>query len=404
MKIGVDSLKVLFWMNSGFDIHSTSEHLLKAVIEQLAKAGNHVHVVQMNQGGPLPELPADLAELGVTTDSISYIAPSKGNFIARYLCAIRYYRNCKGVLDSHRDSDAVFLQSTNVAVFSARLARKYNRNAVITLNVQDVFPYNLGYCGKIKRNGLVFRIMAYLQRLGYKTVDRIITISEDMKDTLVQDGTPTEKIKVVYNWSYQDEPYDRDKLDMTVPDRMFDKRYFNVVYAGNIGVMQNVDVLIETAKLMKDDKNVWFHIIGNGVYKDKLEARAKEYGITNISFWPMQSPEFAPAIYSAADVNVIPLVKNVYRTALPSKTATCLACQKPIIFAIGKDSSFGKKIFEETHNLVVEADNPDELVAALKKVQKGSNNNQSVEFFSNYCSISVNSRLYVDCIAKNINN
>lgn len=400
MKIGVDSLKVLFWMNNGFDIHSTSEHLLKAVIEQLAKAGNDVHVVQMNQGGPLPELPADLVELGVTTDSISYLAPSKGNFIARYFCAIRYYRNCKGVLDSHRDSDAVFLQSTNVTVVSARLARKYNRNAVITLNVQDVFPYNLGYCGKIKRNGLVFRIMAYLQRLGYKTVDRIITISEDMKDTLIQDGTPAEKIEVVYNWSYQDEPYDRDKLDMTLPDRMFDKRYFNVVYAGNIGVMQNVDILIETAKLMKDDKNVWFHIIGNGVCKDKLVARAKEYELTNISFWPMQPPEFAPAIYSAADVNVIPLVKNVYRTALPSKTATCLACQKPIIFAIGKESKFGQRIANETGCQIVSSDIAEELVKAIIDIRQGKVQYETGKFFIVHMSSTENSSKYAEIITR----
>ena len=73
-------------------------------------------------------------------------------------------------------------------------------------------------------------------------------------------------------------------MDLTPVSKMFKKGIFNVVYAGNIGVMQNVDILIETAKLMKDDKSVWFHIIGNGVYKDKLKARAKEYGITNISF------------------------------------------------------------------------------------------------------------------------
>lgn len=393
-------MKVLFWMNSGFDIHSTSEHLLKAVIEQLAKLGNQVHVVQMDQGGQLPKLPEDLAQLGVTTDSISYKAPSKGNYVARYLGAIRYYRSCREVLKEHANSDAVFLQSTNVAIVSARLARKYNRHANITLNVQDIFPYNAGYSGNIKRNGIVFKVMAAFQRRGYKIVDHIITISEDMKDTLVQDGTPAEKIEVIYNWSYQDEPYDQDKLDMAVPDRLFDKRYFNIVYAGNIGVMQNVDILIEAARLMMDDKDVWFHIIGNGVYKDKLEARAKEYGITNISFWPMQPPEFAPAIYSAADVNVIPLVKDVYKTALPSKTATCLACKKPIIFAIGKESKFGRQAMQEAGCPVIEADKPEELLEAIKRIQNGNRENKAGGFFLRYCKNTVNSRKYAETITR----
>ena len=94
--------------------------------------------------------------------------------------------------------------------------------------------------------------MATEQRYGYKHSDHIITISEDMKDTLVTDGIPVEKIEVVYNWSYQDELY--ENLDLSPVSQMFDKNYFNVVYAGNIGVMQNVDILVETAKLMKEDK------------------------------------------------------------------------------------------------------------------------------------------------------
>ena len=206
------------------------------------------------------------------------------------------------------------------------------------------------------------------------------------------------KVKVVYNWSYQDELY--QDIDLSPVSYMFDKNYFNVVYAGNIGVMQNVDILIEAAKQMKDDPSVWFHIIGNGVYKEKLEVRAKEYEITNISFWPMQPPELAPAIYSDADVNVIPLVKDVYRTALPSKTATCLACQKPIVFAIGKDSKFGKKAMKEAGCPVVEADKAEELVEAIQRVKTGERQNKAGEFFLKYCKNSDNSRKYAETITR----
>ena len=171
-----------------------------------------------------------------------------------------------------------------------------------------------------------------------------------------------------------------------------------MVYAGNIGVMQNVDIIIEAAKLMKDDNDVWFHIIGNGVYREKLELRASEYGIKNISFWPMQPPELAPVIYSAADVNVIPLIKDVYKTALPSKTATCLACQKPIIFAIGMDSKFGQKCMKEAGCSVVESDHPDELVEAIQKILNGEKDEKAGKFFRKYCGITENSGKYAEII------
>lgn len=391
-------MKVLFWMFIGFDQHATSEHLLSAVIERLCEQGHSVHIIQKNTGGNLPSIPERLAKYDVTTNVIPYQAADKGNFIARYLTELKYINACKKYITT--DYDAVFIQSNNVAGFAVRAVRKRLPKAIITFNVQDIFPYNLSFSGGLKRNSLVFKILAAEQRYGYKHSDHVITISEDMKDTLVADGADVDKVEVIYNWSYQDEPY--ENVDLAPVSYMFDKNCFNVVYAGNIGVMQNVDILIETARLMKADQSVWFHIVGNGVYKKKLEARAKDYGITNISFWPMQLPELAPAIYSAADVNVIPLVKGVYKTALPSKTATCLACKKPIIFAIGKESKFGQKVRKEAGCLVVDSDNAEEMIEAIWRVKSGAEEKTAGEFFLTYCGITENSRKYAEVITRDL--
>ena len=285
-------MKVLFLMNGNFSGHSTSEHLLEAILMQLAYNGYQVHIIQMLKETDKLTLPDSINKFVVTTDAV-YIKPqNKIDFVARYLNVLKNYAHCRSAIYRNSDSDAVFLQSTNAAGFAVRMVRRYLKSASITYNVQDIFPYNLVYSGNLKKNGLVFRILAAIQRYGYKHSDHVITISEDMKDTLVSDGVRADKIEVVYNWSYQDELY--ENVDTDPVSHMISPDHFNVVYAGNIGVMQNVDILVEAAKLMKDDKGVWFHIIGNGVYKDKLEARAKEYGITNISFWPMQPPELAP--------------------------------------------------------------------------------------------------------------
>ena len=296
------------------------------------------------------------------------------------------------------DYDAVFIQSNTVAGFAVKAIRKKLPRAVVTFNVQDIFPYNLSFSGSLKKSSPIFKILAAEQRYGYKHADHVITISEDMKDTLVADGVDDKKVEVIYNWSYQDEPY--ENVDLTPVSHMLNLDYFNIVYAGNIGVMQNVDILIEAAKLMKADQGVWFHIIGNGVYKEKLEAKAKEYGITNISFWPMQPPELAPAIYSAADINVIPLVKDVYRTALPSKTATCLACGKPIIFAIGKDSKFGQKAMGEAGCLVVEADKAVQLVDAINSLKFHEIKAENRPFYLKHCGMSTNSKKYAAIITR----
>ena len=364
------------------------------MIEQLCRAGHSVHIIQKGAGGSRPPIPEKLDNYPVTTDVVPYRPSDKGNFIARYLTELKYVKACEKRITA--DYDAVFIQSTNVAGFAVRAVRKKLPRAIVTFNVQDIFPYNLMFTGALKKNSAVFKALAAEQRYAYRHADHVITISEDMKDTLTADGTEAGKIEVVYNWSYQDEIY--EDVDLTPVSHMLKAEYFNVVYAGNIGMMQNVDILVEAAKLMKEDRDVWFHVIGNGLYKDRIRAKAEEYGIDNISFWPMQPPEAAPAIYSAADVNVIPLVRDVYRTALPSKTATCLACRKPAIFAIGQNSKFGQKVMREAGCPVVEADRPEELAAAVRRIKEGGNSNKAGEFFLKYCGITENSKKYSEII------
>lgn len=391
-------MRVLFWMNIGFDKQSTSGHLLIAVIDKLVKSGNQVHIIQVGQNGPLSSIPTEIEGTFVTNACISFIESNKSNFMKRYWGEIKYCLDCRKELKKHSDFDAVFIQSSNVAGIAVWLAKHYLKKATITFNTQDIFPYNAAFSGKIKRKSIAFRLLAFVQRYAYNKADHIITISEDMKQLLIEDGVSSDKVDILYNWSYQDEVY--ESLDLTPVSNIFNPDYFNVVYAGNIGVMQNVDIIINAAKLMMDDNTVWFHIIGNGIYKDNLEDKAKSIGLQNISFWPSQPSKLAPLIYSAADVNVIPLIKDGYRTALPSKTATCFACQKPVVFAIGKESVFGQKVSKETGCPVVSTDNAEELVMAIRKIREGSVHCDTKKFFVENMSITANSRMYAKIITE----
>lgn len=385
-------LQVLFWMSTSFQ--TTSRHLLISILDELNKAGHQVTVIKKKVDNETEELPDELLGRNIRCISISTKGSSKSNLSARYLKDIVYIHKCKKYLGEKYD--AVFVQSNNVAGFVIKAIRRKMPYSSITYNVQDIFPYNALYSGSIKKKGILFKSLAAIQRYGYLHSDHIITISQDMKDTLVEAGISENKVDVIYNWSYQNELY--DNLDLTTVSQILNKNVFNVVYAGNIGVMQNVDILIETASEMKEDPTIWFHIIGNGVYKEELETKAGEKGIKNISFWPMQPPELAPIIYSAADVNVIPLVKDVYRTALPSKTATCLACGKPVIFAIGRDSKFGKLVYEETRCPVIDSDDAKGMVEEIIRIKEKQTQMNPSTFFLQHMQKKENSHLYASII------
>lgn len=327
-------MKVLMWMDGSFDRRTPSEHLLIAIVQALYANGHTVHIIQQNTGGPLDVLPKELVNLGVTTDCVPCQMAAKGNLTGRYLAGLGYIWRCRKAIWKHRDCEAVFNQSSNAAGVMAFMVKRLLPKARLTYNVQDIFPENAAYIGSAK--GIVYKILSAEQRYAYRHVDQIITISEDMKELLIEKGADSQKTEVVYNWSYTDSLYRYKDVYSEKIAKFLSTGKFNVVYAGNIGAMQNVDVVVETAKLMQDEEDVHFHIFGDGMYKERLQHEAE--GLSNISFWPMQPSELAPSIYAMADVNVIPLAPNIYRTALPSKTATCIACGKPIVFCIGRES------------------------------------------------------------------
>lgn len=388
-------MRILFWLSIGLDRRTPSEHLLTAMIEALYKKGHTVHILQKETGGEIKELYPRLKMLGVTTTKISMPSVSHENLVSRYLSDLSYIRKCGEWIKQNRDYDRVFLQSSNVAGFQMRILQKQMRNVPTIFNVQDLFPENAAYSGKMKKRSLPYVFFSLTQKYAYNKAAVIITISEDIKEELEKNNANKSKIEVIYNWSYQDEPFDGLlSMDSNIRE-MLPQDKFNVVYAGNIGVMQNVEILIETAR-RSDDPDILFHIFGDGAYKQKLVESATD--LNNIRFWPMQPVDKAPALYSCADVNIIPLAHDIYRTALPSKIATCMAVHKPIALCIGKSSMFGQRVMEMTGCTCLDSDDTDGLLCYIDAIKNGLLDFNTDIFFTKYMSITKNSMKYADII------
>ena len=288
------------------------------------------------------------------------------NIFSRYIRdTLTNMREAYGLRTS--EADVLFEDVSYSSMWPIRVAKKKGMRIVIML--QDVWPDNAVQSGLLRENGLLYKYFECCQRYVYNKADRIICISDDMKDFIVSKGIEERKIEVIYNWGYSDEvvkiPWD---------ENLFAKKYkleaskFYVVYAGNIGKMQNVEIIADAARKMQNDRTIEFLIIGDGSRRKAIEERVKD--LSNVRMIPLQSSEIATHIYSAADVNIIPLVEGGAKTAMPSKTGIILSCGKPVIFCFGSDTRFSRIIKDYGVGASVSSTDTVELVNEIQKIKR----------------------------------
>lgn len=333
MRIGVLSI-------GSFDTFYSDYHLLRDVIAALLRRGHEVVLYQKKYLAE-PAYPAVLEPyLGTTlrVRNFPFEKPAHGNLKARYLADLKYYRTaCRAM---KRDAlECMYLQSCNTAFLPVFYA-KHILKIPVFYNEQDLFPDNALISGALSSGSLIYRAAKCLQRYVYKQAACLSTIAPDMQQRISEAyGIDRARIHVIGNWGHEELPAHEAQENAFLKAHPKAENEFRVVYAGNVGKMQNVELIVRTAAIMGDD-GVTFDIVGDGAEKEALQELAQKLGTENLRFLPMQPAETVSDLYAAADVNVIPLKQGIIQTALPSKLADCLIAGRPIITCFDADSLF----------------------------------------------------------------
>ncbi len=352
-------MKIMMILSMSLEESGPSIHLINDIILEGLTHGHQIITVERSTKHSSVDLKfsnnKNYTRLIVKNSDIN-----KTSFINRYIAEVNYARQCRKYYKEYRDVDIVFLQSCNNAYYQIKHISRYLK-APIVYNVQDIFPNNLLLLPVLSKRSIIYKILILLQRKAYKQSDSIITISEDMKQTLINDKVPSEKITVIYNWGSYNSLITKTNNEFIQKNNV-DINKYNVVYAGNVGRMQNIWIVIKAAALLKNYQYIKFYIIGDGVEKQAIVKYAEENQLNNIFFLPMQNSKSAINIYSMADINLIPLVAGGIYTALPSKTANCLYCRNTIIACIDDQSKFAK-LLDKSNNCYVVNSNDSEALA-----------------------------------------
>lgn len=334
MKIAIISI-------GSFDIQYSDYHIMRDIIIGLLERGHEVNLIQ-KQYFDIPNYPKEFEKyLGkqLIVQNIPFEKRAKQNLKARYLADLSYYSKACRLMKKNKP-DKVFLQSNNTAFYTVFYA-KHILKCPLIYNEQDIFPENAYFAGILNEKSYIYKVAHMLQKYAYRNATELTTISSDMKETIItRYDIPEDKIQVIYNWGHEEVHAHSVEENSFLKLYPKENREFRVIYAGNLGKMQNVELILETADLMKKETDIRFFIVGGGANEEELKAFAKEKELLNVTFVGMQPPEEVADLYSAADVNVIPLQKGIIFAALPSKTADCLIAGKPIITCVDSASRF----------------------------------------------------------------
>ena len=229
--------------------------------------------------------------------------------------------------------DVAFIDSTPpIQGLKLPIVRLF-RKCPVVYNAQDLFPDTLSGTGLAKRGGLLWKIGSWVARITFNNTDKIIAISEDIKRTLVEEkGVPADKVVVVYNWVDSDAVVPIKKEENPLFEEFgLSRDKFHVVYAGNLGNAQNINIVVDAAARLRDNENVEFVVFGSGGLENDIRARVESEGLKNLRLLPLQPVERVKYVYSLGDVCLVCCKEGLGGSAMPSKTWSILSCGRPVL-------------------------------------------------------------------------
>ncbi|MGH2757179.1 MAG: glycosyltransferase family 4 protein [Actinomycetota bacterium] len=244
----------------------------------------------------------------------------------------------------------------------ARVAKA--RRAPFVFNIQDVFPDVVIELGFLK-NPLLIAAARRLERYCYRRADAITVLSEELRENVVAKVDDSAKVRVIPNF------VDTDVIAPTERDNAYRAEFGLtgkkvVMYAGNVGLSQPVDLLLDAATALAYEPDLVFVINGAGARRAELERRARD--MTNVVFVDMQPIERLPEVLAAADIHVVALKRGLARASVPSKSYSILAAGRPLIASVDDSSAVAEMISGAGAGIAVPPEDAEAFTKAVRKL------------------------------------
>lgn len=314
------------------DVTATGQLLTELAEDLVSRHGHDVTVVTGFPGGAAPDLPGREVRNGVTIIRAAGTTFAKRRFLGRASNYVTYFLSaCLAGWRLPSMDVAVAMTDPPIIGLAGILSARCH-GARFVFYCCDVFP-EVAVLLEDFRSELVNRGLDWVNRYLLGRADLVIALGETMRQRLVAKGARESGTVVVQTWA------ECAKFDPASPSIPFRVEHglvskFVVMHAGNIGLSQNLDIVIETARRVQADPRFVFLFIGDGARRAALEARVREEGLWNVRFLPFLPKERIGESYAAADLFLVSLKPGLAGFIVPSKLYSILAAGRAYVAAV----------------------------------------------------------------------
>lgn len=274
-------------------------------------------------------------------------------------------------LTSRFRPDAVLAMSPPLTLGAAGWLVAQRHRAPFVFNIQDVFPDVAVEVGAIT-NRRVIAAASWLERETYLRADAVTVLSDDLAENVAakiagRRGArgDRQKVRVIPNF------IDTDWIRPGPKENAYRREHglegkTVVMYAGNVGFSQSLDLLLAAAAHLAHDPQVAFVINGGGSARPVLERAAA--GLPNVHFVDMAPKARLPEVAAAADLHVVPLRSGLARSSVPSKLYTILAAGRPVVASVDAGTEVARTVEAAGAGLAVPPDDPEAFTKAIERL------------------------------------
>lgn len=257
------------------------------------------------------------------------------------------------------------------------------RGTTSIVHIQD-YEVDAMFGLSMLKNGLIKKLAFWAEHKILNSFDYVSSISEGMINRALSKGVHPEKLVFFPNWSELDHFRNANRSEKFLIKLGINPNKKIVLYSGNMGKKQGLNMVIKAAKKMSINRDIHFVMVGDGAAKLELQSLANDFSLKNITFLPLVSHEKLPELLASADCHLVVQKSGAADSVMPSKLTNILAVGGNAIITASETTTLGELCMKHPGiATLVDPDSISALVDGIKLTLTMSKPNQIAKQYAN---------------------